>query len=691
MRERDVPEGFSSSTVGESDDATQLSRKQQVNGSNMSGVPGTNSSAKSTTKSVKQQKTSQSGKTVLQSEPQEPVSATSKSSGKLPRWTKSWILWTGLLAFVPGTIAFVSMAMLLKLPAAPNCPEIFWPLASASVRMHCAQLAASKQTVNDLLQAIELVKGLPENHPLRGEVDRLLEEWSKDVLTLADESFQAGKLNEAIATAKRIPSDMPAYKLVEEKIQNWQSIWTKGEEIYKETEDAMRNTRWQQAFMTASKLLRLDNKYWETIKYQQLNDLITKSREDGEKLAKAEDLAKTGVVDKIIEAIKLAESVSNDSYVYQKAQEAIPVFGRQMLNIAEKKLERRDADDAISIAQQIPINAGLQTETEDFIAIAEAQRNAWIGTVLGLESAIAQAQQIQPERAVYQKAQQLIAGWQLEIGDVVRLDKARMLASQGSIADLSAAVAEAQLVPANNPRSREARQEISRWIAQVQTIQDRPFLDRAEQLAYSQDNVSLQAAIAEASQIRRGRALYPEARKKISEWTAIIQRAQDQPYLDRARQLANNGDFAGAIQTASQITGNRALAGEAQSAINDWQVQVTSRDNWDKARAVALRGTPDALSEAMSIANKIPASSSLRNDVNPALDQWSQQLLDIARSQSESDINRAIQTAQLIPRGTAAYSQARQQIRAWREFLNPIPLPTEQAQPQPQESTTTEQ
>jgi hypothetical protein len=688
MRERDIPESWSKTTGSKSDDITRLSRKQPIYGTNMSGIPGANS----TSKSVKQQQTTgKSDSMALKGQPQDKLSA-SQTPSKLPRWTKSWVLWTGLLAFVPGTIAVLAMAMLFKLPSAPNCPAIFWPLASASVRLHCAQLAASKQTVDDLLQAITLVKQLPSNHPLRGEVDRFLEEWSRDVLKLASESFQAGKLDEAIATAKRIPNDMSAYKLVEAKIQDWQSVWAKGEEIYKDTEDAMRNARWQQAFMTASKLLRIDNRFWETTKYQQLNGLITKSREDGDKLAKAEDLSKSGSVDNLLKAIKIAEAVTADSYMYQKAQEAIPLFGRKMLDIAQNQLDKREADEAISIAQQIPVNAGLQTQTEDFIAIAEAQRNAWIGTVSGLEAAIAQAQQIQPERAVYQQAQSLIARWQLEIADVARLEKARTLASQGTVADLTAAIAEAQLVPVNNPRSSEARQEIGRWVGQVQTIQDRPFLDRAEQLALVSDTNSLQAAIAEASQIRRGRALYPEARKKINEWTAIIQRSQDQPYLDRARELARSGDLSAAIQTASQITGNRALSGEASAAIGDWQGQVNARNNWSKAREVALSGTPNALAEAIRLANRVPDSSALRSDVNPAIDQWSQQLLDIARSQSESDLERAIQTARLIPRGTAAYSTARSQIRTWREYLNPEP---QQEQPQseqtqaPDTSTTT--
>jgi hypothetical protein len=589
-----------------------------------------------------------------------------------------------LLALIPGSIGFISMAMLLKLPSAPNCPSIFWPLASASVRLHCAQLAASKQTVNDLLQAISLVKQLPESHPLRSEIDRLLAEWSKDILQLADRSFQTGNIDEAIATARQIPDELSSSKLVDEQITKWQGIWSKAEGIYKDAENELRQERWQSAFMTAAKLLRIDNRYWATTKYDQLNRVIVTAREDGEKLAKAESLAKNGIVDNLVEAIKLASSIGQDSYVYQSAQEAIPKFGRKMLELAQKKLERRDADEAISIAQQIPASTGLQLESEDFIAIAEAQRSAWIGTVSGLETAIAQAQQIDATRSVYNKAQGLIALWQLEIEDVARLEKARTLASQGTVSDLSAAIAEVQLIPASNPRASEARREMGSWRTQIETIEDRPYLDRAEQIAMLEDVTSLQAAIAEASQIRNGRALHREARRKIRTWAAKIERIQDQPYLDQARELARSGNLPAAISAAQQIASSgRALAGEAQASVDDWQGQIRARENWRKAREVALSGTPDALAEAIRLGNRVPNSSLLRNDVNPAIDQWSQQLLDIARSQGQSDIVRAIETAKLVPRGSAAYSAAREQIRAWREFLNPPePEPT-------QEPTTT--
>ena len=192
-----------------------------------------------------------------------------KPPRKLPRWARSWVLWAVIMAFAPGSIAFFAISMLLKLPSAPNCPSIFWPLASASVRLYCAQLAASKQNVKDLLQAISLVQHLPQSHPLRSEIDRLIGEWSKNVLELADLSFQDGKLEEAIATARKIPQDLAAYKLVDEKIEKWQSTWSKAEELYQKAEDEARNQRWQYAFITAAKLLRLDNKHWENTKYNQ--------------------------------------------------------------------------------------------------------------------------------------------------------------------------------------------------------------------------------------------------------------------------------------------------------------------------------------------------------------------------------------------------------------------------------------
>lgn len=685
MTEREIPEGWSpTARTGESQGMDRLPQVNQSGKVYGSGVP----TAGSTSQSAKQQKQNTLAKAT--SGDVSVSQSRKKKIGKLPGFLKSWVLWGVLLTFVPGTIAFMAMSILLKLPSAPNCPSIFWPLASAAVRVHCAQIAASKNTVNDLLQAISLVKHLPKDHPLRPEIETNLELWSQEILELADQSFQSGKIEEAIATARRIPDDMTAYKLVENKIADWRSTWSDAEDIYKNTENHLRKERWQQAFMSAAKLLRLNNRFWTTTKYEELNNIITTSRADGEKLQEAKELAKSGDVDKIIKAIEIAEAIQENSYIYQKAQDSIPKFGRQMLVLAQEKIKQQDASEAIYIAQKIPNIPDLQIEVDDFIALADAQRSAWTGSVSGLELAISQAQEIDSSRSNYDEAQRLISRWTLEIEDVARLEKARTLAMQGTIADLNAAIAEAGLIPASNPRSREARQEMNDWRARVQTIEDRPYLDRAEQLAILQDLNSLQAAIAEASQISRGRALYPEARRKIGQWRASVQRIQDQPYLDRARALARDGNLTQAINVAGQIGRGRALSEEAERNILNWRSQIQAREDWRQARIVARRGTADSFSQAIRIARQIPRRSFLRNDANPAIEQWSRRILDIARAQGRSDVFQAIQTAKLVPRGTAAYYAARDQIREWERLLKPEPEVVE-TEPVPQEVPTSEQ
>lgn len=602
-----------------------------------------------------------------------PEKVNNKKFQKLPSWAKSWALWAILLAFAPGSIAFVAISILLKLPSAPNCPSIFWPLASASVRLHCSQLAASKQNVKDLLQAIYLVQHLPKNHPLRSEINRLIEQWSRDILMLADLSFQDGKLEQAITTARKIPQDLFIYKLVEEKIGEWQSIWSKAEELYQKAESELRGQQWQSVFMTAANLSQLNNKYWANIKYNQLNQLIAQAREDGTQLAQAKSLAKSKSVNDLLKAIELAESISEDSSIYASAQKLIPDISQIMLDIAQSKLEQQNVDEAISIAQDVPDGKVLREKKEDFIALAEAQRNAWLGTMSNLKVAISQAQQINSSRPNYEKAQQLISRWELEIEDVSHLERARVLASQGTVGGISAAIAQAQLISINNPRSLEARKEIRRWIAQIQIIEDRPYLEQAEQIALLGDVNSLQAAITEASHIRPGRALYGDAQKKIARWATSVEVIQDRPILHRARLLAGSGNLGDAITIASQIYRDRALYQEARREIHKWREEINAKQNWRMAKDISLWRTPQALVRAIRLASRIPSNHPLGIDPHIAIEQWSQQLLDIARSQGQSDITRGIKTARLVPQGTTAYNLAREQIKIWQQFLKPIP------------------
>jgi soluble cytochrome b562 len=614
-------------------------------------------------------------------------------------------------------LGIYSATTLLRLPSAPNCPAIFWPTASASLRIYCARLAADKRTVDDLLFAISLVNDLPQDHPLRSEIDHKIEAWSGEILDLGEESFQVGDLDKAIDAAQKIPANTAAHGLVQDRITRWQKIWKKAEAIYQKAEAELNSQDLRQAFRTSTQLLGIGNRYWENTKYRQLNDLIVQTRIDNNKLDKAKGLMEQGGLSNLLAAVKLVQEIKPESHVYSRAQGMLADLGRNMLDLADAALDRRDYDTALKIARQIPESAKMQEEVRDFSIIAEARSQAWGGTVDDLQAAIVNVQRIRNNRPLYGKAQMLVSRWQLEIKDVAVLSRARQLAQPGSKGDLSAAIVEAQRIPFGNPRRDEAEKAIGQWQGQIETSEDQPYLDRAEQFAAAGD---LSAAIKEASRIGSGRALYDKANRRIDDWTTQIQRSQDQPFLDRAQQLANSGDLEAAIASARQIGSGRALSGQAEAAIRRWTDQLqksqdqpyldqarqlanqgnigeaidmaqrigAGRTLYDDAQAeirkwrkqnqgqdpmrqaynAASIGTPQMLATAIEIASQIPSDNAAHAEASRMIDQWSYQLLQMAEVQSSSNLSEAIAIAERVPSNTAAYKPAQRDLQTWRQL-----------------------
>ncbi|HEY9613778.1 chromosome segregation ATPase [Allocoleopsis sp.] len=590
---------------------------------------------------------------------------------------RPWHFGALLIVLFSGGVGFIAIALLLKLPAVPNCPATFWPTASASMRLYCAQLAANKQTAEDLLQAIALVEALPADHPMRKEINRHVEQWSLDILKIGEQKFQAGKLTEAIDIARKIPTRVSASTLVEKQIDRWKVIWAKAEGVYSKVEQELRKSNWTQAFREAVKLTSIDNKYWATTKYDQVAKKIQLAREDSAKLDKAYQLSRAEKVDDILEAIRQAEKISRESYAYKEAQDLIGDCGKKLIKLAQARLEQRNWEGVLEIANKIPPSVKLESEKADLIDLAQALSTASSGNSSDLERAIALAQKLQPDRPLYNKAQGFIDRWKRETEDVARLERARMYAESGLVPDLKSAIAEAQQVPRGNPRYSEARKEISRWTAQSETIEDQPYLDRAEQIASFGGSPSLQEAIQEASRIAPGRALYKKAQGKIAKWTDTIQREQDQPFLDQARTLANGGNLPDAIATAQQIKAGRALYKEAQNEVRGWQMEIEGQQLLQQANQAAIPGTPEALSSAIRLARQVPRSASVKDDARSAVNRWSDQLLSMANDRSSYNLKEAIEIAKMIPSGTDAYGSAQGQIQSWQSSLEPPPSPVQ--------------
>lgn len=596
-------------------------------------------------------------------------------------WFARWAFWmTFAIALLGGMTGF-SMALLYKLPNLPNCPSIFWPTASASLRLYCAELAAKKNTTDDLLQAIRLMDGLPDDHPLRDEANQMIDGWSLDILALADQEFQQGNLEKAIEIAEQIPVKGTAYSKVDERIENWQETWAQAERIYQEAVSALQSDDLRKAFSSAVKLLDVGNDYWATAKYDELNQLIETSRTDSNLLAEARSLAQQRSLGKLLDAIALVEDIDEDSFLYPVARRLIVELWDDMLDLGKAALDSGNVDDVLRIADRLPPGAEYQAQADDLRTLALAVTQAQRGTVADLESAMVQANDMPPSRPLYSQAQQLARRWRIEIQDVQRLALALQLAAPGTVDAYREAIAEAEMIPASNPRGTEAKSLISGWYDDIYTIEDRPYLERAEEIARRGDIFSLQAAILEAQRVGEGRPLSGEASRLVQTWTRRVERIQDQPILAEANQFARSGNLQQAIATAQQIESGRALYEEAQTSIQEWQSQIIQtaqrQQGANQIRLAVDRatvGTPSALASAIQVANQVDAGNPSRAEADRMINQWSEMLLQIAQQEAARDLERAIAVAELIPPQTTAFAPAQLQLREWRSRLGGQPI-----------------
>ncbi|MEM8602701.1 MAG: hypothetical protein AAGF24_02550, partial [Cyanobacteria bacterium P01_H01_bin.121] len=593
-----------------------------------------------------------------------------KKRGKRLPLLLLWQLWMAGMIAALGIIGSSAFINLVHIPKTKECPQVLWPFTSVSIRLQCAQVLAETGDRESILQAIRFIQGVRADHPLWSTINRNIQYWAFDLTLLAEEEFQAGNLETAMVTLQGIPSaalncdetsDRCLQTAVEDLRTTWQAVWTQAEDTYQQAERALLNQDWDQAAAIAAQLLATDNNFWRTTKYRELRDQIDLIRAEGSHLQKAKTFAERGGATNLLAAIENAQRVPADSQLYATAQAAISRYSREMFELAERTLDRKDSSEALAIARKIPNIANLQKEVEDFTILANAQARVWGGDIPTIQKAIADVRGIGADRPLYGKAQQRISRWQIEINDITRLNKARQLATAGNIADYLTAIAEASLVPNDNPRADEAERLIDEWTASIERLQDQPILDRATQLARASTLEAYRAGINEVEKINRGTALYSQAQDYKNDWQAEIERIEDNPYLQEARQLADVGRLTAAISTAQRILPGRSLYGTAQSDIQAWRSELQAINDAQRAQAVsATLREPDFGQSSSPVSVNEPSTS------DTEIERWSRQLLQIARERASYDLEGAIDVAQRIPPGTSIFDDAQALIRNWQ-------------------------
>lgn len=589
--------------------------------------------------------------------------------------TTYWQFWITTLVLTFGTVGFAATSILLSSPKNPNCSNLYLPFSSATNRIYCAQFKAESKSVEGLLEAIALLTKLSDNHPLKDDISRYINEWGNEIIVLAEAEFQEGKLDKAIEIVEKIPAKAKLDSVIQEKKDSWKAIWKQGEEIQLEVEKQLRLGNWSMAFGMAIKFLNIPNQYFQTTKYQEVVNTINLAREENKKLDGAYAALKRRGVDNLLEAIKIAQAIPSSSYSYDQATKIIEDAKKEILDYAQEYISDKKWDSLNALAAKIPPTIDLKKYAEDWSILASGGINANLGTVEGLNLAIASVSNIDTSSQVYGEAKQLIELWQVQKMDLTYLVDAKNLAQPGDINSLNQAIAKAKLVNYQNPLYNEAQREIKTWQRQIERIEDQPYLDKAKQLAQQNNIAGWQEAINQASLISGDRALYSEAQGLINDWKNKIERIEDQPFLDQAMAYSNDGNFQAAIDAANQIRSGRVLYREAQDQIRDWRRQIRAQNNLNQAYAIAKENTPESLLRAINLARKVPSSANVRGESRIAINRWSEQLLSIARSLAnyslQSSLEQAIATAEMIPYGTSAYNSAREDIASWRNMLNP--------------------
>ena len=588
------------------------------------------------------------------------------------RWLRSWPIVVLIIFGILGTAGFTAVVSLFRIPTLPNCRAIFWPTASASLRLQCAQSYAEQGDVDNLLAAIKLVDRLPQDHPLRGDINNRIERWANQVLDLAERSFEAGDLEVAIATANKIPDRTAAKELVADRVERWQEIWQAGEEDFSSAVKKVKEKDFQAAFSLSVKLLDVDNKFWSTTKYNELTKLIAAARDDSRKLSKALGLAKEGTLAGFKAALKQLKEISGESVFFLEVKTERQKIAKQMLKRGEELLADRQLSEAQAMLNAVPRDVGLDKEIEDSQIFVTAYQQAWTNSVSGLENAINRMKTLKKNRPGFARGQQLIAQWQGEINNLSLLAQAQERAQRGSTSDLSSAIAIARQVSKGSPQWDDASAQIGKWQARVETVQDRPILERADRIASVGTPDNLRAAIQEAKKIPSGRTLGQEADERIANWTERIQRIEDQPILDQARQRAQTGDIPGAIAIANRIGSGRSLYRMAQDEVAGWQAQEDGRARLSEAVNAAARGDGSSLANAIEIAQRVPDVSDSRSQANSQINRWSWDLLQQAELTANRNLGSAISLAERIPSGTEAYESAQIRIGNWQETLGSL-------------------
>ncbi len=518
------------------------------------------------------------------------------------RKTLQWFLLTLGICGTVGGIGGFAFWFLTTPPPSPDCQKIS-TLSTDMDRLQCAQSSAQTGDLSKILAAMELLGQWTPDHPLYREAQRLIAEWSGPVLAAARDKLEQSDLRGAIELASRIPKTSPVYKDAQTSISRWKQYWQKGEAIATAARKAMKEQNWTLAEEKIAVLREFHYDYWRSDRATALSQMVTAEKKGRQLFAQATATAKPGTPAQLGAAIALVSRMDSKTFAWTDAQVSQNQWGEKLLALGYQNWLKGNLDEAMNLATPVLQDSSMAQTAQELLWLSQARKHALGGATTlkptfpqlwNLSAAIATASQIQPASRYYAQAQANLKNWQAQFQDLTLLQTAWIVGETPFPAMKKLAIAQANQVVGDRPRRAQAQTLVAYWDQEIRRLEDTPYLMSAQAIAGKGTIPYLQAAIAQAKLITAKRPSYKEAQTLIAGWTAQIQTIEDQPILNRAWALVNQGQLNQAILVAETLHPGRALYGQAQSAIATWQAQLLA------AELARQRAAKEALERAQA-------------------------------------------------------------------------------------------
>ncbi|MBL1177310.1 hypothetical protein [Pantanalinema sp. GBBB05] len=524
---------------------------------------------------------------------------------KLPQWIKArgWLFLGLTSCLVFGGVGAWALVWLATPPPSADCQNIS-VLSPDMERLYCAQEAARSGDLPQLLAGLKFLEEWTPEHPLYKEAQKSIDEWSAAILRIAQQRIEQSDLKGAVDLAKQIPKSSPIYQDAQAIVTQWQTLWQRGEAISTKARNAMKQQRWDEASQYIASLREINHDYWRYQRPQLLSRQLLAEQQARRLFADAQSLASLGAPTDLGAAIAAASKIEPTTFTWAEARRTVKQWSETLLALGVQHWRQNQTEAAIAAIQPVTLNPDLAQAAYDLIGLSYARQFAVTSksslmpsfNQLGsLTTAVTLASMIPTESRYYPLAQASIQNWQTQLQDSTQLQLANVIAQTGQTLSYDLAIAQAQQITPDRPQRLQAQTLIAMWRTAQQQLEDRPYLLYAQQLAEPGTLVALKAAIAQANQIAAGRALRGTAQSLVRGWYQAIQTIEDQPILDRAWSLAGQGDLNGAIQVAANIAPRRSLYWQAQGAIGDWQAQLRAAQATQARQSTVTKSEPSSV------------------------------------------------------------------------------------------------